>query len=360
MEKNAFGQPIVPLCFTRADDELLALGYPHLRRLVDGHKDDKNSRKSAALAANDNRSLNRNYRSFWPRKTAERFVRAARSAEFQNWMGEPTPDSYFAEGGPVSPDEARALIAATMKVRGCTFLPKCRDLFYVLEAMVGTELVVDAILDGLEALPDRSWTQEKGGPDRKTGEAAFLLGFLFLRLTERSRAERRARLRTIFDLGHTLIAKAGTQSFELVDGIDMVLEGSRARKCANPGPYTYLFRYLHAGDDVDKLRALIASKDAIYGALDVRLVYLCGPEVLGTLGKHKPAASEVLSCLGDIGMIRHELVVDRMLEWVGKPSAKDAPLMWFREHAEFAKPFLERRKSASAQMMLRALSTSRS
>jgi len=354
MPTNPFGQSVRSLCFTREDDELLALGYPHLLRLVDDHKDDKNAAKVALKAANDAKTILKSYRIDWPRKTAERFVRAARTPEFQNWLGEMVPSSAFAEDGPVSLDEAHALVLGTLKVPGCTFLLRHRSLYFLLEAMVGTEAVIDAMLDGLDALPDHRWTKESG-PDRKTGYAAALLGFFLLRVTEASRVKRKARLQATFDRAKSLVAAAGSESWEVTGGVGMVLEGSHARVCMHPGPYTYLDWYIHAVDDVEKLRALIAKKDTIYTALDVRFVYLVGPEILGTLGKHKPRSAEVLTFLEDIGKIRHELVIDRMLEWIGKPAAKDAPLNWFRAHADFVRPHLERRKDSAAQMMLRGL-----
>ena len=47
MSHNEFGRPIRPLCFTPEQDRLLALGYPHLIQLVDGHPDAKKAEKHA-------------------------------------------------------------------------------------------------------------------------------------------------------------------------------------------------------------------------------------------------------------------------------------------------------------------------
>ncbi|MCA9605048.1 MAG: DUF4132 domain-containing protein [Myxococcales bacterium] len=73
MELNEFGRPIRPICFTPEQDRLLALGYPHLIRLVDGHPDAKKAEKHATKAVFSNGGYHVDY----PREVACRISQAA-------------------------------------------------------------------------------------------------------------------------------------------------------------------------------------------------------------------------------------------------------------------------------------------
>ena len=345
---------IKTLCFDPADDVLLARGYPHLARLVDGHADDRKPAAAALKVVNRPASIHARYRIDWPRKVAEHFVRAARSKEFQAWTNMEVPAAAVAQGGPVLADEARELLHRTVATPGCTFLARYESLVYVLEAMVGTEVVVEAILEALEALPDARWLVETSGPDRKGGGMAFVLGFLFLRVAPERAADQRDRLRRLYERVRVAIAAVGkSESWELTNGVEMVCEGSKARKCQSPGPYTYLDRYIFADDDLDLLRRVLGSKDTVYSTLDVRFVYHLGPEAL-TLMKKAPMAAYVPAFLTDIGMIRAPEVLDKMVELFDKSSAKGIPAQWLRAHADYARPILQSRKSERATMALAA------
>ncbi len=249
---NRFGQPLRELCFTREDDERLAMGHPHLIELTDEALDPKKAQKLAAKAAYDVPVHHKTLRVRFPRAAAARFVRGARANEFQDWTRKAAPpDSAFSDASPITADEARELVRITMGVPGCTFNGNHRALYYVLEALVGTETVVDAILDGLEGLPTARVTHESGVPDRKTGGAAFILGFMFLRLEPRSRAARENRLRAFLDRAHALCAKAGSTSWELVPAIERVLDGWSAPSLT-AGGYVYASGYVFATDDLDR------------------------------------------------------------------------------------------------------------
>jgi len=294
----------------------------------------------------------------FPRAAAAHFVRGARSKEFQDWTrSSPPPDSAFADGSPVSKDEAHDLVRVTMDVPGCSFNGNHRALFYVLEALVGTEAVVDAILDALEALPDKRITHEIGGPDRKTGGPAYLLGFMLRRLSPASRTTREKRLRALLDHAHALCAKASSTNWELIPVIESVLDGWSAPSLTTPGGYVYASRYVFATDDLERLRALLASKDTIldYGVLDVHFVYLLGPEIIESLGKRRPLKVALSAMFEDLGKIRHPAVVALFLEYVGKPMAKDWPLQWFRAHEKYARPLLESMRGEKAKAVLGAM-----
>jgi len=351
VETNAFGQPIRPICFTRQDDERLALGYPHLLELTDESLDAKKAQAFAAKAAWDAKM----HCVRFPRAAAPHFVRVARRKEFQGDRSTPAPITAFADGSPVSKDEARELVKATIEEDCVTFYSYHRLFYYLLEALVGTETVVDAILDGLEALPPKRITNELfDGRDRKTAGAAFILGFMFLRLPPKARALREKRLRKLLDGSHELLAKTKKKtSGEIVPAIERVLDGWKAPSLTAAG-YMYASEYVFATDDLVRLRAFLANPEAIYdyGTLDVRFVYLLGPEIIDAMGKRRPKKDVLPWMFEDLGLIKHPSVATLFLEYVGKPMAKDLPLKWFRAHADWARPILKSMKSPQAKAML--------
>jgi hypothetical protein len=353
VETNAFGQPIRPLCFTREDDERLALGYPHLALLTEEPLDAKKAQAFAAKIAHDPTM----HRVRFPRAAAPNYVRGARTKELQNeWSRDkPPPAAAFADASPVSKDEARDLVKATIAVDAIGFTSYHQTFYYVLEGLVGTEVVVDAIIDALEALPAKRFTHELfNGRDRKTAGAAFLLGFMFLRLAPASRAAREKRLRKLLDRTHEQCAKSKSKSHgEIVAALECVLDGWSAA-CFSLGEYAYASRYVFATDDLDRLRAFLADRETIfdYGTLDVRFVYLLGPEIFAAIGKRRPKKDVLGWMFEDLGMIKHTSVAELFLEYVGKPMAKDLPLKWFRAHADWARPVLKAIKNDRAKAVL--------
>lgn len=342
---NAFGQTIKPLCFAPEQDELLALGYPHLARLVDAPLGAKKSDADAIKAATHFNALAR-YRGVWPREVANRFVRLAKTPWFQDWTSRAPSAADLPrsiDGGLLAEDEARSILQFSAVQEGSVHAPRITALNFLLEAMVGTEVVVDAILCALESIPDRF--RKSPLPDRQLGGQILDVGFMLLRLAPERRAHHRARLEALWDAHH-----AGSVAWEVITPLHRVLHGDKA--FSGPiSPYDYLDWHIYV-EDVPHLHEIIARKSAIYTGLDVRFVYLAGPEVLGLLGKHRPQSAGVMGWLEDIGMIRHEAVVTLMMEYIGKPSAKTKPLDWLREHASFAAPLLEgmaKRQGTSAQ-----------
>lgn len=359
-EFNAFAQEIKPLCFTRADDERLALGYPHLRQLVDGHPDDgKKADTKARLAATNTKQL-LTYRVAWPRGVAERFVRLSPNTWFQDWQARPPTPSELAVAAPagtVSEEEARAILAHAVPSHGCNHSLRVRAVDFLLEQMVGAEVVVDAILGTLEQLPTPRFRAERT-PDRQLAGHVLNVAHMLLRLPEERREHHRARLKALWETHHQ-----GSLAWEVMTALDRVLHGAKA--FVGWTGYDYLEWHIHVTDDPQHLREVIAEKETVYGALDVRFVYLAGPEVLTLTKKHRPAAWEVPMSLADIGMINHSNVVPLFLEYVGKSSAKDAPIAWLRAHKELAQPIVERAARGSgaagekAKIALAAMAASR-
>lgn len=336
MKKNAFGHEIKPLCFTPEDDELLALGYPHLARIVEDHKDDAKAGANARKAASTPRGIAK-YRLEWPRKVAEEFVRLSTTDWFRDWkMDRPSAEELAVKvaAGPVAEDEARAILAFAVPHHGCSHTGRVEAVDFILEQLVGTEVVVDALVGALERLPKKRFRKEEHGPDRQLAGHVLNVGFMLLRLTEARRAHHRARLEALWEAHHD-----GSKAWEVMTALDRVLHGAKAFG-PRTGHYDYLDWHVFV-DDVAHLHDSIAHPETIYADLDVRFVYLAGPEVLGMIGKRRPHAENVIHWLEDIGKIKHPLVTTLFLEYVGKPRAKDAPLRWFKAHAADLRAELE-------------------
>ena len=267
------------------------------------------------------------------------------------------PSSAFADGSPVSADEAHELVRLTMKVPGCSFNVTHRAFFYVLEELVGTEVVVSATLDALEALPDKRFTSFS--PDRKTGDVAYVLGFMFERLPPKPREANEKRLRAVLDRARAVTAKSRSPDYEILCPMEEVVEGWKAARVASKPINTTVpaSRYRFATDDLDRMRAALADERTYldFGYLDVRFVHLLGPSILEVLGKCRPRKEMVQPMFEDLGMIKHPAIATLFLEYVGKPMAKKLPLEWFRAHADWARPILQASRSDKAKAMLASL-----
>jgi hypothetical protein len=109
-----------------------------------------------------------------------------------------------------------------------------------------------------------------------------------------------------------------------------------------------------AADDPEYVREMVAKAEK-KEPMSVRVAWIGGPSVLEGLSLRKWPAAQLPSIVRDFGMLRDPEIVTLMLSLVGKSSVKDAPLTWFREHADYARPILENRKDATAKMVLRQL-----
>ena len=99
-------------------EDLFARGYPHLRRLVDGHPDDQTAEATAECMLDAIDAAH--YHVDWPREVAHRYVRglanvgssgiglSARRKDL------PEADAGLRKAGPVDNAEGRTLIAALL------------------------------------------------------------------------------------------------------------------------------------------------------------------------------------------------------------------------------------------------------
>lgn len=330
------------LCFTDEQDRLYERGWPYMRILVDGHKDDRKAVQSA-------QKFNR-YHVHWPREVAHRFVRGAVFSQCNgaSWQ-DPRVRAKLEVAGAINEDEAGMLLDDLLTSRVKAQPHRLSTLLLLLEAMVGTEFVIDSVLPRIECLPRARWLPDRSsfnpGDDEIPGFVAFHLGFMMLRLSRERALEVRQRLERLYE---RMVDIHGIPHHErcLLGDIDLALHGSRAIARVMPNSrWKFLIWYAN----VDNLKILKKRMDRIEGRYladwvpNGRLVYLAGYELLDTYAENliRVSAPQVPGFLEDIGMFRCETVTRIMLEFVGKKAARDAPLTWFSRHADFARETLE-------------------
>ncbi|HEY2369856.1 MAG TPA: hypothetical protein VGH87_25830, partial [Polyangiaceae bacterium] len=108
-----------------------------------------------------------------------------------------------------------------------------------------------------------------------------------------------------------------------------------------------------AADDPTWVREQIPKEPK--GPISVRVAAIAGPAALDGLADRKWPARQLPSIVRDFGMLKDPRVVPFMLAYIGKPSVKDAPLQWFRAHADFARPLLQKTSTATAKAVLKQL-----
>jgi len=338
MNGNRFGQSVERVCFEESDDELLAQGYPHLARLVDGHSHDKKAPKWAKKAIESRTSR---YRIDWPRKVAAGICHAARLPKFKI-------DGVALSEVPPTPEEARAAIEAALVPRNLQ-RPGGVSLPYILEAFVGTEVVVEAMVGAIEARSIKHLSKDHR--DRRGTAIVQQLGFLLLRVEPGPRDAWKSRIAAVLEaVDAQLATMARSVRSDFITELDRIVRG--AFRPSTPPTYTYLYPYAHAVDPV-LIRELLTDKETLAAAISVRFIYVAGPDVLDDLAI-APMADHLAAFAEDIGIFRHEAVARYLLDLVGKRSAKKHPMAWFEAHADFARPVLERLASGQGPRSERA------
>jgi hypothetical protein len=340
------------ICFTEAEDDLLAKGWPRMARLVDGHSHDKSPAKSARawIGSIDPKQ----YLAEWPREVAHRVLRAGPIVQIGAEVTKATA-AALDQSGPPSKDEARdALRNVVCSMDEHTYEFKVQDFVYLTETILGADATLDAIVEGLEKSKPK--TTSTGGTPMESyvkKYAATTVGFLLLR------AKKPAPLRKRLEAQHArfqTIAKKANDWEWCALTLDLALNGAAAYKRALASGWRINLRTLEdAHDDPDLVRDCVA-KEAKQ-SMSVRLAGIAGPAVLANLAKRKFAATEHGAAVRDFGMVRAPEVVDFILSLVGKASAKDAPMKWFEAHADYARPIVAKSKSPAAKAVLSKLGT---
>jgi hypothetical protein len=329
-------------CFDKKDEEKLARGWPNVMALVDGSE--KTAARSALKAFG---AIDPVYFTEWPRQVLPRYLRAKFATPgAQKWSEESNKLAREACGdaAPLAASDAIAGLKRAF-VEGDDIYPfQTEGIVYGVETIAGT----DAVLDAITALVHGFKGKE---PSASMINMTATLGFLLLRASPTAAKKARA----------TLEKAHAHKSF--VEAIDLSLHGVAAvRRSLAGANWAGLdggmgligrpeLEYCDDGDVV----ALQVKKAKSDQPMSVRVAWLGGTETLANLASRKWMARQLPSIVRDFGMIRAPEVVELILSLVGKSSVKDAPITWFRAHADYVKPILAKSKSEIARGVLRQL-----
>jgi hypothetical protein len=330
-------------CHTAAQTALYQRGYPYLVELTDGHKDDK---KPSSIVTRAYKSYWGPYHVAWPRLTAAAFVRASAVCVDGDWSAPEVAKAASATGA-ISTDEARAIVAGWFENADRPSWYQVHHPVLVLEALAGTDAVLDAISERLERRIDAPEDGEK-----EHGLFAFVTGFLLLRCTKAN--ERRARLEAVYQAGVKKGLAVGEHS--LRGALDLALHGNEgaARALAN-SHWQYWYYYLMVDDPAEHLARLARPYKSDW-VPEPRILFLAGPELLPVYTSKKALrqGKRLPDILHDFGMFADERILELMIEMVGVKGAADAPARYFRDHADYARPRLERLAKGSSASAAKA------
>ena len=282
-------------------DRLFALGWPHLRILADDHEDDRSPEAGATRVIDG--SIEGHYLVRWPVEVARRFLRASggRGAGSLTTRNAHVASAVAAGARPASAPEAREMLAARVRLGGPTGSWFVEHFVLLLEAEVGTDVVLDGLTTALEG---------EVGTDNEVEQLGYLVGFLLLRAEAEAASRFRARLETV--LGRT------DRASYLYDGLACSLGGAEAARSMGKNPVYYH----HALDEP------IAVVDAVRAGKwlpSARHVFLGGEAVLEAVAPHwkKQKGAELQRKLAEqLAPIRSPTAVRILAEMASRSKAK--------------------------------------
>lgn len=327
-------------CFSPADDRLFALGWPHVRFVVRGLRAEADPAGAAARLVHAPRLP---FSWTWSRAVAERFVRVVGAPSvFELGLLERSLRPEALEGlwteDPVTAVDAAALVSNRMAGEAHGLAEGVLPTFVLLlEALVGTEAVAQAIVDVLEAMPPTTVAAHAAGP----AQLSFQLGFLLLRVPVPVAASLRERLHEVLravwaELPATRRGFAGASHAR---SLDLVLHGAAAAERSTDRSPRW---YVHATDDAALVRRRVQVNRTGWQP-DARIAWLAGPGVLRRFGRD-------LLTLGDAEEQRHVLqqlaplaapeLLPLLLDIATSGAARAEATAWFAAHRDAAEPFL--------------------
>lgn len=272
-------------CDSPTGDALFALGWPHMRFLVDGHREDADPPGSALkiLAMTDPPA-----RFEWPRRVATGLVRAwglpsifELAPGVQDIRLEAKEAVWRPE--PITIGEASDLLALRMGQDIPGVSEKGIEAFVLLlEALLGPEAVGGAILDVLEQMSPELLLAEWSLPPLVT----WHLGFFRLRVRAAVASAWKARMEATLERAYELRPTFKKRGFRGAGSsharsLALILGGGAA---AESGSDRSLRWYAHVLDDSVTVRMRVSVNRLSYEP-DARLVYLGGPDVLGRFAR---------------------------------------------------------------------------
>jgi hypothetical protein len=335
------------VCHTPEQEALYARGYPHVATLVDGHKDDKKPSAGAVKVFKDYWGV---YHVKWPRLVTSAFVRASAALDADDWDG-PAAAKAATATGPVTAEEAKSIVFAHFaRVVRADFNEISKTMF-ALEAIAGTDIVLGAIADGLEALEPKRWSNASG-EDGNPALLAYTAGFLLLRSARAK--DFSARLEAMFEAASKASPSGGEHT--VGGGLDLALHGTRgAVRTLASSHWQYWYYYLMVDDAAVHIARLKNTAKSDWQP-EARIVYLAGADMMPvyTTPKALRMGKRLPHFLRDVGMLTHDRVFDLMVDMIGVKGAADAPAEYFRSNAAYVTPKLERVARGSSATAVKA------
>lgn len=333
------------LTFTPEEADKLARGWPNLIVPVDGDNRDKSPAKSAFKAYH---AIDPIFFTEWPRLVLHRFVRAGADDLFGRHGTMEKQNAAMSNEKLLTPSEALDGLARVFREGEEHYEYKVHAYVYGVEAIAGTDATLARLVSEIEAFTPSKKDGDGNGLFTKGG-IADTLAFLLLRASPAAAKSARKRIADALPRTEDIVrTKKLSEDFDgYIIGLDLALDGSAAVKRANTKYRAYAsgeharFEWLeYAADDPAWVLECWAIEPKL--PMSVRIVHIAGTAALVGLEKRKWRAIELPSLVRDFGMIRSPLVVDFILSLVGKSSAKDAPLAWFRATPNTPRPFCRR------------------
>jgi len=331
--------------FDSNEDLEWALGWPHVRYVADTKPERHDGRPHGVFDE---------WQLVLPRATAIRIMRGYHHRPEDRADAGKTTKAVRAQINRTTPlerDEVAQIVRLHMRVDSEWYLPsRFSTLLLVAEALVGTEAVVEPMVEALEAFRVNDLKK-----DFQTLHRAVLeLGFMLLRLPASRHAEIVKRLEAVFEkTGKTppMLAK-GKPCTQIFRALDLILHGKKAvTRSADGAPFGLASQssLLYVHDDPAFVRAK-AEKSDDPGGLEPesRLTFVGGEEILDLEQRWMDdyvwpqSKADVQRILVDhYARIRSPRIVPHMVRLSKKGGGKRHALRWLAEHADFARPHLK-------------------
>ena len=315
---DAFGARTIKPGFalTAEDDLLFALGWPHVRYVIDGHPADLVTDPAAIEKAVFRSQVGLDV----PRGIAMRRIRAF--AAFANG-----PDGKLRQGAVralqndarMSEDEAKAFVLEHLSGRSLGV--QQLEIAFLLEAIAGPNAIAEAITTAFENAADAQLLDHAA--EKSTW--AFALGFLLLRASADVSIGLRQRLEAIM----SRCPREDVNSHSVANVLDQVLHTSKASLRSDHTEQSLL---LHWVGEAEAVRAELDPKRRPFcGALYARMVFVGGEEVIDYYKKHydkvreAPVQRAIVAEFGRIASPRIRELIAAMSE---KSKAEDEAHAW--------------------------------
>jgi hypothetical protein len=326
------------ITFAKEEQSLLDLGWPRMVRFVEGRRD-KTPEQAAirwgATWADDVRH------SEWPRKTAEIAVRVGPRIV-------PTTKKRKLHKG--EPGEILAQQLAVFS--GHSTSGHAREWVFLIEALIGADATLDAIASGFESICKNP--RDVFQLAVQTGVTSAI-GFMLLRAKNAKAHAKR------LEAFRVTLASKKDHWYAMKGYLDASLNGRAGVDRYLAGVPRNVIEAEYAHDDADYVRACVDEADPSE-PFSVRLAAIAGPDVMKNIARRKFYADDLPSVLRDFGMIKTRETVELALSFVGRTTAKDAPVKWIAAHADYAMPIVEaaaRKGNAKAKAVAKIISAGR-